>query len=110
MNIVEKNEGQKIDYSVSGNMITFRDELMLNLSKYERDYPVHLDICENTDNILVTGLSERYVAQIDIPARQYTVITTGEGESAITTKEAVPFDIGNVTLTLWALEGANING
>ena len=41
MIIKEVNEGKKIAYEVDGNRIYFGDdELMLNLSKYERDVEV----------------------------------------------------------------------
>ena len=43
--IINKNEGAKIDYEIIGNKIIFNDELMLNLAKYERDDPMHIDIC-----------------------------------------------------------------
>lgn len=121
MNVIEKNTGEKIDYSMSGNIITFRDELMFNLSKYERDYPVELDVCEDTDQILVIGMSDRYVAQLEIPARAYTettqTIPTDQTDAdgnpvndVVITKTPVPFDINSVTLTLWALDGGSNNG
>lgn len=121
MNIVEKNDGTKIDYSVDEDKLTLADEMTMDLSKYERDYPVHLDICENSDDILVIGISEWYVAQIDIPARQYTETTqtvpTDQTDAdgnpifdVVIQKTPVPFSMDNVTLTLWALEGENING
>ena len=93
MNVIDKNEGKKIRYEVTGNKITFGDdEITLNLEKYERDEDVTIDICTNEDHILIAGLSQYYVANITIPARSYD-------ENG----EAVPFDIENVTLVLWAL-------
>ena len=106
MNVIEKNAGEKIPFSVSKSKVTFRDELTLDLSKYERDYDVQIDICESRDNILMTGISDRYVAQLLIPARQYNEETTGTGESQSITKTAIPFDPAKVTLTLWTLEEA----
>lgn len=108
MNIVNKNEGPKIEYSVSGNVISFRDEIMLNLSKYERDDANHIDICSDSTGCLVCGTAAglRYVAEIDIPARTYieTPVENPEEGEPITKIEAVPFNIDNCTLTLWALE------
>lgn len=101
MNIIEKNPGTKIEYEIEGTIITFRNEMMLDLSKYERDYPVHLDICENRDRILVMGLSDYYVAQLDIPERLYSEETVGEE----TVRTPVPFSMDRVTLTLWAIGG-----
>jgi hypothetical protein len=101
--IVEKNEGPKIPYTISGNKLTLRDEMTLDLSKYERDYNVHLGICENRDGILVMGISDYYVVQIDVPERQYDEqIIDGE-----TVRTPVPFSMDRVTLTLWAIEGGN---
>ena len=37
MNIVEMNIGEKIGYKINGKKITLRDELTLDLSKYEID-------------------------------------------------------------------------
>jgi hypothetical protein len=95
MNIIEKNEGTKIQYTVEDTKITFRDELMLNLKNYERDFDVDIDICQDDDKILLAGLSKYYVAQIHIPARQYS-----DPEKT----EPVPFSMDNVDLYLWALE------
>lgn len=104
MNVIEKNEGAKVPYSVDGNKITIRDEMTLDVSKYERDYPVNLDICNNKDGILVVGLSDYYVAQLEIPERQYTEETVGEDVTMV----PVPFDMDNVTLVLWALVGGEV--
>lgn len=92
MTVIEKNVGPKVAYEVTGNKITFGDdEITLNLSKYERDEEVQIDICRDDDHILIAGPSKYFVANIIIPARQYE------------DDEPVPFDIGNVTLVLWAL-------
>lgn len=108
MNIVEMNIGEKIAYKINGNKISLRDELTLDLSKYERDYKVKLDICENKDGILIFGLSDYYVAQLEIPERQYREETIGENEEAETTRVALAFDINRVTLVLWAINGGVI--
>lgn len=113
MKVIEKNEGPKIEYLQEGNnLLSFRDELFINLAKCERDYPVQIDICENKDGILTTGVSQRYIAQIDIPARQYNEVTVEntelegtENEGELFKLEPVPFSMENVTLTLWAIEG-----
>jgi hypothetical protein len=109
MNVIEKNAGPKIEYKQeSESIISFRDELFLNLEKYERDYPVQIDICENEDGILTTGISKKYIAQIEIPARKYSEIpiqetgTEIEGESI--KLEPVPFSMDNIILTLWAIK------
>lgn len=102
MIIREKNAGRKIEYEVSGNRITFDDDLSLNLQKREEDEHTHIDICRTATRELIIGAggARRYVAEIDIPARRY-IETEEDGEPV---REAVPFDMDNVTLTLWAIE------
>ena len=101
MIVVEKNEGTKIEYEVSKTKITFADELMLNLTKLEKDWDVHRDICMDADGNLTTGVGDGlyYVAEIDIPAREYE---KPESEEELPT--AKPLDMDKVTLTLWGLE------
>ena len=101
MIIINKNEGPKIDFEVNGKKITFDDDLTLNLAKRQEDWPVHIDICYDVDHELVVGAAagRAYVAEIDIPAKEYE--TTGEGEEQTTTP--LPLDMDTVTLTLWAI-------
>ena len=120
MIIINKNEGPKIPYSVRNKKITFDDDLTINLVKRERDDPVHIDICMDIYDELVIGAAagRRYVAEIDIPARQYEypeTVTVGEelnepsGEGGEFPDEGeapvpIPLDMDTVTLSLWALE------
>jgi hypothetical protein len=95
MIIIEKNEGTKIPYEVSGKRITFDDDLSLNLAKQEKDWPVHIDICVDGDGNLCngTGAGLYYVAQIDIPAAVYNDEQVRQ-----------PLDMDTVTLTLWSID------
>ena len=118
MIIVHKNEGPKIPYSVRNKKITFDDDLTINLVKRERDDPVHIDVCADRDGELVIGAAagRRYIAEIDIPARQYeqpeTVVIgadieprdSGEEEGGGEAPVPVPLDMDTVTLSLWAIE------
>ncbi len=102
MQVIEKNEGPKIAYEEIGTKVTLGDdELMLNVAKYQRDWPVHLDICSNRDKQLVVGVGEGlyYVAQLDIPATEYTEPATEEEAP-----EPIPIDMSEVRLTLWSLD------
>lgn len=105
MIIVEMNEGQKIEYEIQNTAtkkkITFDDDLTINLVKREEDWPVHIDVCYDEDRELVLGTAagRAYVAQIDIPARQYT-----PGETEEDPPIPVPLDLDNVTLSLWSIE------
>ncbi len=132
MKIIEKNDGQKIAYEVSGNKLTLGDdEMTLNLSRYERDDPAHIDICRDKFGFLVCGVipgvAEKYVAQIDIPAREYNTTpiepdpdapeeqpaeedggaaenpAPGGMTEPTVKREPVPFDIEKCVLTLWAV-------
>ena len=110
MKVIEINEGSKIPYEVSKTKICFDDDLTINLAKRQEDWPVHIAI-------LVSRAEGRnyYVAQIDIPAREYknpeateeTATVEEGGEQAGTTDapqpEPLPLDMKKVTLTLWAL-------
>ena len=111
--VIEKNEGTKLDYEVVGTKLFLGDdEIMVNLAKYEKDEPVHIDVVRNWDGALATSIGKNdddlsYAAQIDIPARAYT--EKGEKVPAIlvaceTTKIPVKFDISRCTLTLWAID------
>ena len=107
MKVIEKNIGPKIGYDVMGNKIMFADELMLNLEKMERDFEVHIDICKDKFGMLTMGLSENYVAEIEIPARKY-VEEQGEADeqgNTVVSKVPVPFNMDEVTLILWSMEG-----
>lgn len=106
MIIVEKNEGTKVPYTVDDTKVTFNDELTINLSKYERDFEQHLDICMDSNRCLSMGLASSYIAQIDIPARQYENVVNGkdENDNDIITKNPLPLNMSLVTLTLWKVE------
>lgn len=112
MQVLEKNPGPKIAYQESGTRLYLGDEeLMLNVAKYQRDWPVQVDICSNRDNQLVMGPGQGlyYVAQLDIPAITYEPTpqegVEGEGEpGAQVLPQALPLDMALVTLTLWSLD------
>ena len=117
--IIEKNEGKKIPYRVSGTKIFFGedDDLMLNLQKRQREYPVYMDVCADSDGNLVigTGAGRDYVAQVEIPAYKYAEpeekpeekISGESGEIGNPNEqgEPLPLDMTDVTLTLWNIDG-----
>ncbi len=111
MNIIHKNDGAKIPYTIRGSKITFDDEVMYNLTKYERDEASHIDLCRDKFGNLVSGVipgtAERYVAQIDIPARRYNYVPDGVDADGNPKQKQVaePLDMERVTLTLWSVEG-----
>ena len=105
MIVIEKNVGSKIDYEVMGQKICFDDDLTINLKKREEDWAVHIDVCFDADGNLVVGTAagRAYVAEIDIPAREYIYPEPVEGEDS-EPPTPVPLDMDKVTLSLWAVE------
>lgn len=124
MIVIEKNEGAKIAYTQSGTVVSFADgRLSLDCALYQKDWGVHLDVCENADGNLVIGTEsgQKYVAQLDIPAREYEYPETAETaptfadlddeeadadgmERAETAPPVLlPLDMEKVTLSLWAI-------
>lgn len=112
MKVIEVNEGPKVSYEVDKTRVTFNDELMLNLVKYEQDDDVHIDICADKNGNLSTATAFRYVAQIEIPARRYREVETEnpdynpeneDSRKTIVKKEAISFSLDNVTLKLYSL-------
>lgn len=122
--VVEKNEGQKIDWRQSGTKLTFGDdELMVNIAKYQRDWATQLDICGDKNGNLVIGVGEGryYAAQLDIPAIKYTEpvpIVPAETDTEETAEEStggtmrestppepIPLEMSDVVLTLWSIDG-----
>lgn len=114
MIIIEKNEGVKIHFEQLGTKIIFDDDLMLNLAKRQLDEPVHIDICYNKSRALTIGTDDAwaYVAELDIPAKEYEITQTEDKE---TTEEhtgmmseieriPLPLDMDKVVMTLWALK------
>lgn len=109
MKIIEKNEGKKIGYELMGTRLFLGDwELMIDLSKYQKDDPVSIDVCHDANGNLTMG-TERgltYVAQVDIPKAEYdfTGCETGAGENGQGNSPVrLPLDTDEVTLTLWAI-------
>ena len=114
-----ENGKKFIPYSVDGNNIDFNDgDLMFNVSKKERDYDVTIDVCEDYTGGLVMGTEsgKRYVAQVIIPAREYTEVEGDNpeydpaaedgmtGSEKITRLEPVPFNMDRCELKLWEME------
>lgn len=118
MKIVEKNEGRKIDFNLEGTRLDFADgALSLNLARYQQDDPVTRDIMVDSEGYLVMGRGRYYVAQVEIPAREYEETElpaeeTGEGGmSAMPSIERtpLPLDTDDVTLYLFAIDGIIIH-
>lgn len=104
-----------IPYEVEGNVINFNDgDMMFNVAKKEKDYDITIDVCMDYNGNLVNGTTggRWYVAQLIIPARQYTEKEVdnpdynpedGSPERLIQ-REPVPFSIDNCELKLFEME------
>ena len=109
MIIIEKNVGEKIDYTERQKKITFEGEMndiTLKLDKLQQDWPVHKDICLDEDGNLTLGVAtgRYYCAEVDIPAKEYEAPEETEEEGEGTTPAALPLDMEKVVLTLWAID------
>lgn len=123
--VIEKNAGEKIAFEQSGTRLIFGDdEIMLNAAKYQKDWPVEVDICrDKADNLTIgTASGLRYVAQVMIPAATYTETANEEPEAPEADTEGAeqtengsmnqqnvqrdknPLDMGDVTVVLWSIE------
>ena len=79
----------------------------MKLKNRERDEKVMVDVCRDDDDNLVIGVgdhAEKYVAQVEIPPRQYVEEsgTDSQGNETVIRK-AVDFNIENCTVYLFAL-------
>ena len=100
--VINIEEGPKVAWEQDGTRITFGDDdLMLNVAKYQRNYDNHIDICRDQYGTLSMGMY--YVAQLDIPAFRYPPQPESMEEVDPEPVEPYPLDMGQVTLTLWAI-------
>lgn len=114
MKVVEKNAGTKIDYDLKAKKLSFADgELTINLERYQSDEEVTRDIMVDSEGYLIMGQGRYYVAQVEIPAREYeetveTVTEEVDGEEVqrkVTNRTPLPLDTNKVTLYLFSIDG-----
>lgn len=109
MKIVERNAGPKIDFELNGTRLSFADgELTLDLARYQQDESVMRDIMVDSEGYLTNGRGRYYVAQVEIPAREYEDIpveSENEDEPGTGERRALPLDTDDVTLYLFSIEG-----
>jgi len=111
MQIVEMNEGRKIDYELTGTTLSFADgELSLNLARFQKDEAVKKDIMVDNEGYLTTGHGRYYAAQVEIPPKEYEEATENEGEGEEpATPAPLPLDTDKVILYLFSIEGILIH-
>lgn len=124
MKIIDKNAGKKIGYSLTGTKLELADgALTLDLARYQQDDIVTRDIMVDSDGFLTTGRGRYYVAQVEIPAKQYTetvlpaeeTASAAEGETGGESmnrerivRTAEPLNTDDVALYLFAIDGIMI--
>lgn len=98
MIVVEMNQGKKIEYTLDGTILRLGDIFEVDLAERQEDLEVKID---------VTGDDGRYIANIIIPPRRYSMVERQEvinGETVtVQVPEPEPLDLDTVTLQLWAL-------
>lgn len=99
MRIIEKKAGPKIDYTVTGTVVALgHDELALDMAEIQDDWDIHVNVYYTKKHTMTTGRGGiTYVAEFDIPAREYT---ESEEEGSV----PVPLDMEKVTMSLWAID------
>ncbi len=116
MNIIEKSAGAKIGYSLTDKKLTIGGALMLALDRYQKDWPIHIDVMADADGNLLLGSGRFYVAEVDIPAREYDETEadnpnpspSGESDGKTIVRTPKDLDTEKVTLTLWSIDGLNL--
>ena len=121
MKIIEKNEGSKIAYNLDGTRLDFADgALTIDLARYQKDEPVTRDIMVDNEGYLVMGRGRYYVAQVEIPAKEYKeteipapVAEEGEATGGMNNMPSIertplPLNTDDVTLYLFAIDGIYI--
>ena len=94
------------DKQLNGFKLKFDDMLAIKCDKYQKDWPVHKDICMDADGNLTMGTGDGlfYVAEVDIPAREYEQQEESDQEGEGKAPVAKKLDMSQVTVTLWGLE------
>lgn len=103
MKEVYMGKGTYIEYETTKKSITFGDEdLTINLKNMEMDEKRTVDICEDRYGTLYSSPAgaDKYVAQVEIPAREYASEETEDGSTLV----PVPFDINKCTIYLWPID------
>lgn len=110
MEVICLNKGSYIPYEVIGSTINFNGELLLDLETFQRDDIVKIDVCrDDSTGALVSAVPEsgRYVAQIEIYAKEYDEVELCSVEEDMVDGNVsfVPreFDISQCFLYLWTV-------
>ena len=109
MKVLYKNKGTYEDYALSGTVLSFRNgDLALDIAELERDHPVNLTVYEDAEGLLSQTPGEkaqRYMAEINIPARKSLIEKTGVVDQfgyPVLRRVYPPTGTDDIVLTLWA--------
>lgn len=107
MIIREANVGPKIEYTMNGTFIDFRDgECIFNIAKRQEDYDSDTFVWfDNSYHCAVADTGARRIAMIHIPAKTYHYEDVTDATTGAVTKQRVadPFDLSKCVMTLWAI-------
>ena len=86
MKVTELNEGKKIAYAVKKTVLTLDGgRIALDLQKYQKDYPVTLDVMTDGEgNLLMNAFDSlrAYVAEVRLPAYETETVEVEDEETA----------------------------
>lgn len=122
MRVEEMTKGTKIEYKQNGTRLDFADgALTVDLARWQENDPATVDIKATRKGNLTTGKGSYYVAQVDIPAREYREVQETEsaaegGESSGSDRRSpsggerqpLPLDMDKVVLHLFSIDGIYI--
>jgi hypothetical protein len=76
--------------------------VVVDLEESVRDCQTIINITnDNGKAVLGLGGKNGYIADIEIPPREYEFTETGTGTAKVSTKTPLPLDVATVTLKLW---------
>lgn len=112
MQVFKVSEGERFasyNLSLEEKILTV-EGVSIDLEAEVRDCQTLIAITRATEGGFVRGLDGKagYVADIEIPPREYWFEETGEGEAMTTERRAIPLDLNAVVLRLWPCGVENI--
>ncbi len=104
MRVIHLNEGPKAEFSLNGTVLTVQG-VQIDLAARQRDTQVVIDVSLGRDlQTAADGVGAWYLATIVIPPRTYKLVdTTGPDGQPAQELQALPLDLDQVELRLWAL-------
>jgi len=113
MKISYMGPGPYIDFEHNGTVFS-RGSDFVDCAEHHADAPVILDITMTKDGNLSFGVADPgavYVANLVLPAREYTYGTQTDPETGedMEVKTALPLDMSRVQASLWTFNDSSSN-